>query len=377
MSEFDFVESDSSKLYTTVIKNLMDACDEPLYPGDERRIFGESIVFVLTSVFSLFNDKAKQRTLRFARGKVLDAIGERLQVFRAEPSKASATFRFSVSAVQSQNIIIPAGTRITADGTVYFVTQDATTLPAGESYVDILAVCTEGGVAYNGYAAGSIATLVDLIPYVSIVYNIDETAGGDDGEPYTEAGDDRFRERIRMAPASLSPGTEAGYRYHAMSADPDIASVAIDCPEGDPNTVNIYPLMNGGELPDEATLQKVLDAINNSNIRIMTDRVQALAPTPVDYTMEIKYYCTAENEAATIEAIEGSGGAIEQYIRWQSAALGRDISPDKLRMFLFAPASGVGAIRADIISPTLEVLNNIQVARLSGSPVVSHEVITE
>lgn len=373
MSDFNYVENDSAKLYTDIIGKLMDACNEPLYPGDERRIFGDSLVLVFTSLYSLFNDKAKQRTLRYARGTVLDAIGERLRVFRAEPSKASATFRFSVSAVQDQNIVIPAGTRVTAEGRVYFATQETSVLPAGEQYIDIVCVCTEGGSAYNGYTAGSISTLVDLIPYVAVAYNIDATAGGDDGEPYTEAGDERFRERIRMAPASLSPGTKEGYSYYAMSADPDIVAVEIDCPEDAPNTVNIYPLMTGGMLPDEATLQKVLTAIENGNIRIMTDHVQAFAPYTAGYKIEIKYYCTAENEAAAIEAIEGSGGAIDQYIEWQSGAMGRDINPDKLRSYLY-PA---GAFRVDIVSPSYDKLSKVTVAKLSGPPVVTHEVVEE
>ena len=88
-NDFNFVETDSAKLYTTIIGNLMDACDEALYPGDERRIFGEGLVAVLVSVYSLFDDRAKQRTLRYARGNVLDAIGERLEVVRLSPSSAA------------------------------------------------------------------------------------------------------------------------------------------------------------------------------------------------------------------------------------------------------------------------------------------------
>ena len=41
------------------------------------------------------------------------------------------------------------------------------------------------GTKFNGYAAGTITTLVDLIPYIESVTNLTETAGGDDGEPYT------------------------------------------------------------------------------------------------------------------------------------------------------------------------------------------------
>ena len=107
--DFDFVETDSAKLYTTIIESLMDSCQEALYPGDERRIFGEALVAVLVSVFSMFNDEAKQRTLQYARGSVLDAIGERYNLGRIEATSATAVFRFSVSDVRDENIIIPAG----------------------------------------------------------------------------------------------------------------------------------------------------------------------------------------------------------------------------------------------------------------------------
>ena len=373
---FDFVEIDSAKLYTSIIGSLMDSCDEALYPGDERRIFGEGIVALFVSMFSLFNDRAKQRTLRYARGSVLDAIGERYGITRAEPTKATAMFRFSVAEAQGENIIIPAGTRITADGAVYFATREIAVLPAWGMSVDVLAECTTGGADYNGFTEGTISTLVDLIPYVSGVANITASAGGDDGEPQDEVGDDKYRERIRLSPATQSTaGPESAYRYFALSADPGIIDVAIDCPEDQPNVVNLYPLMVGGELPDEAVLQKVRDALSD-DVRPMTDKVNALSPAAVEYQVEIKYYCTKDNEAATIEAIEGEGGAIDQYNEWQTAALARDINPDQLRRFILAPTTGTGAVRVDVVKPTFRELSKAQVAKLSGTPVVSHEVVS-
>lgn len=375
MADFDFVETDSAKIYTSIIGKLMDYCNEPLYPGDERRIFGEGLVMVLTALYSEFNDAMKQRTLRYARGAVLDAIGDRYGVKRAEPANAYATFRFIVSAIQSENIIIPAGTRITSDGSVYFATQETAVLPAGDTSVDLLAVCISGGSAYNGYTEGSISTLVDLIPYISSAANVATTSGGDDGEPYNATGDDKYRERIRLSPASLSTaGPESAYRYFALSADPDIVDVAIVCPVDEPNTVNLYPLMVGGVLPDEATLQKILDVLAD-DVRPMTDKVQALVPETVDYSVEIKYYCTKENEAATIQTIEGIGGAIDQYNEWQTAALGRSINPDQLRRFVLAPTEGTGALRVEVVKPAYMGLARSQVAQLSGTPVVTHEVV--
>ena len=374
--DINYVETDSAKLYTTVIGSLMDHCGEALYPGDERRIFGEALVAVFVSLYSEFNDKMKQRTLRHARGVVLDAIGERLGVYRLQPERASATFRFTASAAISENIIIPAGTRITSDGSVYFATQEAAVLPAGSLYVDLLGVCTEGGAVYNGFAAGAIATLVDLIPFIAGAVNITDSIGGDDGEPYTTAGDDKLRERIRLAPSALSTaGPENSYRYFALSADPDVVDVSIDCPEDKPNTVNVYPLMVGGELPDEETMTKVLEAVNGSDRRPMTDLVSVLPPTQVTYEVEIKYYCTKDNEAATIQTIEGIGGAIDQYNEWQTATLARDINPDQLRRFILAPNNGTGALRVDVVKPTFVELTKTQIAKLSGTPVVTHEVV--
>lgn len=376
MADFDFVEIDSAKLYTTIIGDLMDSCEEALYPGDQRRIFGEALVALFVSLYSEFNDKMKQRTLQYARGSVLDAIGERYNVFRAEATSAYATFRFSVSDVQAENIIIPTGTRITTDGSVYFSTQETAVLSAGDTYVDIVGYCSVGGEAYNGLASGSVATLVDLIPYISTVSNITATTGGADGEPYTDEGDENFRERIRLAPAAMSTaGPESAYRYFVMSADPDIIDVAVVCPEDQPNVVNLYPLMSGGELPDEAVLAKVLEVLGD-DVRPMTDKVNALAPAVVEYELEIKYYTTKDNEAATIEAVEGTGGAIDQYNEWQTAALGRDINPDQLRRFILAPTTGTGALRVDVVKPSLVELSKAQIAKFSGVPVVSHEVVT-
>ena len=379
-NDFNYVETDSAKIYTTIIGNLMDYCNEALYPGDERRIFGEGLVQVLVGIYSEFNDRMKQRVLRHARGVVLDALGERLDVYRQGASTATTTLRFTASAAQSENIIIPAGTRVTTDGSVYFETSEVAVLSAGELFVDVPGVCMSGGSAYNGFNAGTIATLVDLIPYIAGVENIATSTGGDDGEPYTDVGDDKFRERIRLAPAKLSTaGPESSYRYHVLSADPDIIDVAIECPEETPNVVKLYPLMRGGGVPDDKTLQKVLDATNGEKVRPMTDHVFAIAPEQVEYAVEIKYYCSKDDEAALIQAIEGDGGAIDQYNEWQTAALDRDIDPDQLRSFIFAAKSGTnatGTVRMDIVKPVFTEIGKSQVAKFSGSLTVRHEVVT-
>lgn len=374
---FDFVETDTQTIYDSILDSIMDEVNEPLYPGDERRIFAEAVILVLVSVFNYMNDTAQQRTLQNARGYVLDAIGEMRNTVRLQPSSARDTFRFSVSEPQSNNIIIPAGTRITPDGEVYFATESAVALQSDSVHVDVVAVCTTPGTDYNGMGAGKVNVLVDKIPYIANVENLYGTSGGDDGEPYPweddGSGDNRYRERIRLAPAAYSTaGPVAAYKYFALSASPEVMDVAIDSPSA--CVLDIYALMNGGEVPTEEELALIKDAFPN-DVRPMTDLVTVKAPSQVEYGIELKYYCTLDNVAQAIETVESVGGAIDQYNEWQVGALGRGINPDMLRRFILAPSDGTSAVdRVEIVSPTYKALTNKQVAKFNGTIVISHEV---
>lgn len=377
MADYNFVSNNPEEIRAEVLSSLNASCGEMLYPGDERFMFGEGVAALQVTLNTKFNDQARQRMLRYARGVVLDYLGEFLGVYRLEASPAYATFRFTVSAVQITNIVIPQGTRITVDGSVYFATDENAVLQAGDTYVDVDATCQTAGSAYNDYSVGSVATLVDLIPYIQSVSNTTVTTGGDDGEPYTTEGDNRFRNRIRLAPAArTTAGPKASYEYFALSADPDIIDVYVDCPEETPTVVDIYALMTGGTLPDDDALAKITSACNPDDRRPMTDKVTAKKPTQKNYDISIKYYISAADEADAIAAIEDDGGAIDQYIEWQCSELGRDINPDELRKFVLVPGDGkTGAYRIDVTAPTYTAIADTEVAHFSGSLTVSHEVV--
>lgn len=353
----------------------MDYTGEALYPGDERRIFAEAVIMVMVSLYNSLNDTAKQKLLRYARGEVLDAIGEMNDTPRLEPQPSHCTVKFSVSEPIDTNIVIPAGTRVTSDGEIYFSTQESKVLQAGQNDIDIEVYCQTAGSDYNGISIGTINVLVDVIPYIASVKNINATSGGDDGEPYTEDGDDRYRERIRLASSSFSTaGPVEAYRYYALSASPRILDVVIDSPSE--CVLDIYAILQGGELPDDEILKEIEMAAGADDVRPMTDKVTAKVPTQVSYDVELKYYCTLDNEPQAVLTVESDGGAIDQYNEWQTSALGRDINPDMLRKYILAPTNGTASVeRIDVIKPTLTELSNKEVAKFSGSLTVSHEVI--
>lgn len=369
-----FLETDAQTVYDTVMNSITDEVEEPLYPGDERRIFGEALAMVLMLIYNDLNDAGKQKALRYASGEVLDALGERVGVTRIEPTPAHDIFRFSMDATQGANVIIPKGTRITQDGIIYFATDNIAIINAGNLYVDVSATCQEVGEDYNGIDAGNVNILVDLIPYISKVENLNGTDGGDNGEEYNDEGDEKLRERIRLANSAFSvAGPEEAYKFHVLSADPDIIDAYIDSPSA--NVIDVYPLLTGGEIPDSDMLAIVTAALNDS-VRPMTDNVTVKQPTQVEYDIDIKYYCTKDNEVEAINLMESDGGAVDAYIEWQCGALGRDISPDALRRLALSIVDNNNVVeRLDITSPVFTTISADKVPKFSGTLTVSHEVI--
>lgn len=280
MAEPSFLETDAEAIYETVITSLERNVKEALYPGDERRIFGDALVAVFVAAYNDVNDACKMKMLQFARGEVLDALGARLQCYRIEAKPAETRFRFSVKSAVSGNIMIPEGTRVTSDFEVYFKTTETAVLQAGGMYVDVPAVSVGVGEKYNGYLPGTINQLVDLIPYIDLVENIDATSGADNGEPYPEedggAGDEHYRKRIELAPTALSvAGPRDAYEYHVKSADASIVDVSI---LSDIQTVHYtVPVYHGKAF------------IGGEGYNVSTLQVEG-AEEIIDYTVEYKDY---------------------------------------------------------------------------------------
>jgi phage-related baseplate assembly protein len=363
------IETDSGALYDSIIEAVELETKEPLYPGDERRIFAEAITQLFVGITNLCNSACNNKMLQYAEGDALDALGYRMGVTRFPATAATATFLFTLTEAQATGTTIPAGTLITTDGDLYFATDEDLTITAGNTTGTVTATCTEPGKIGNGYAAGAVAQLVEYLDNVSTAENTTATAGGTEEEE-----DDDYRERIHLANSAFSTaGPTKAYEYHAKSADASIIDVVVDSPSA--CVVNLYILCENG-LPGANVLAAVQDACNADDVRPLTDLVTALAPTSVPYDITVKYYTTAEDETECVETIEGDGGAIDQYIAWQAGAIGRNINPDKLLSLCMAPPSGTGCLRMEITAPTLTEVGKLQVAQV-GTVTVTHEVVAE
>lgn len=433
MAELEFIETDSKKIKTAILTELENGVNEQLYPGDERRIFGEALASVIVSVFNSVNDACRQKMLRYARGTVLDAIGQNRDVKRLGAEYAKTTLRFSIKSPLASDIVIPEGIRVTSDMKRYFVTDEAVTILSGDKYADVTATAENSGENYNGIIVDTITSIIDIsrIPTIDSVTNITESSGGKDGE-----NDEPFRERIRESENKLSTaGPAKAYKYYALSANAKVSDAVVisedetiekklkvygghaflggdqldaeslkilGASESDYSVayedglltitlsgliasqseitvtitrtmagcVKIVPICAGGEIPDAEVLADVLAACSAEDVKPLTDRVRVEAPSVESYDIDLTYYTNKLEESEVVAAIEGEGGAIDQYKYWQSSSMEQDINPDYLRKLILM----AGATRVDIVKPTYKELGKTTIASFSGSETVSHVV---
>lgn len=100
--------------------------------------------------------------------------------------------------------------------------------------------------------------------------------------------DDRLRSRAQQAWEGLSVAGPAGaYRFHAMSASPEVADVDVTSPA--PGQVRIYVLSTAADgVPSPALLTKVTAAVNGDTVRPLTDQVEVVAGTRVTYAVSAR-----------------------------------------------------------------------------------------
>lgn len=352
--DIDFVETDTETIVNSLISKYESLTGRTLYPADPVRIFILWTADVLVKERALINNAAKANVPRFARGKQLDSLCELFTgLERLSASTATVTVRFYISAPRVSAVVIPKGTRVTADGGVYFATEETAYINIGETFVDASARCETAGAIGNGFAKGQIKNLVDVFRFYDRCENITVSEGGADGET-----DEALYERMRCAMANASTaGAEQTYISYAKSASPLIADVNATAPS--PGNVTVCVLLKNGGIPGEEMLQTVFEAVNGEKVRPLTDHVSVIAPETVSYNIDLTYYINSTDTAAAAQIEKNVTAAAENFNLWQSEKLGRDINPS----YLIQLVMQAGAKRAEVREPIYTVLENSQVAK--------------
>lgn len=368
--EISFVDTDTATLENALIQSYEAFTGRTLYPADPARLFILWVADIIIQERVNIDFSAKQNVPRYAEGEYLDSLAEIFKdAYRLEPEKAKTTLRFTLSIPLEVATIIPAGTRATVDGEIMFQTLETLTILAGDTSGDVAAECLTAGEIGNGFVPGQINQLVDIFPYFGTVQNVSESDGGADKE-----SDAAFYDRMRESMETFSTAGPLGaYEYYAKTASAAIADAKAIGPEEEPGVVDIRILMQGGELPTQEDLNRVLETLTAERVRPLTDLVRVGAPEIVPFDIDLTYYIPKPNASGAAKISQDVESAVEKYKRWQMERMGRDINPSHLISLVMA----AGAKRVDVRSPVFTVVEESAVAQVEEIAVLNGGIENE
>lgn len=304
----------------------------------------------------------KQSLLKYSYSEFLDNLALLKGVTREPAKAATTTIRFTASATRTLATPIPAGTRISSSGSVYFQTTEYAEIPAGDLTVDVPAECTVTGKDGNGLAIGEVSTIVDPIPYITSATNLTATEGGADVED-----DATLAERVYLAPGAYSTaGPEDGYLYHAKAYNAAIGDVVATSNQ-EAGRVDIVFIMADGSTPGSSMISGLQAYLSGKTIRPMTDKLTVSAPEEIAYNIELTYYINRSDSARAVAIQAAVAQAVEDYKAWQRT-IGRDVNPSQLAAMVME----AGAKRVTVTAPTFAPVAATKVAALSGSASVTY-----
>jgi len=350
--EYQFVPTDPEEITALLIKAFELIVGTTVYPDSKVRLFIQWLTYAFVQERVQTNYTGNQNIPSRAEGKNLDGLSELTYIRERPPAKAATcTMRFYISEAQKFPVLIPAGTRISnADKTLIWATPKDAYVPIGETCVDVENVtCQTLGTVGNGYTKGQLTKLVDVYDYYTKCENITVSGGGSD-----VPNDDEYYELMRASMDAYSDaGAGGAYIYFAKKAAPtEIADVVANSPV--PGEVKIYVLMKDGTLAGDEMKKKVLAECKPDGVRPLTDLVSTADAELVDYDINLTYYLTNGSQQSAAKTAEKVRVAVDEYIAWQSAKLGRDINPSKLYHLLME----TGIKRIDIRSPVFTSLRD-------------------
>ena len=352
LPDLTFLDADVDEMLGNALEIVKGILKRDIARADPLMLFIKSLLAIIVQQRILVDELCKQNLLAYSTGDNLEHLGVLVGVERLPASAATCTVEVKLSAARQRATTIMKGTRINAGDNVNFALDEAVVFASGETSATVRATCLEVGEVGNGYAAGELKNIVDPQPFLASIENITETAGGADVED-----DESFRLRIAEAPEKFSnAGSKGAYEFWAKTASNLISDVYVV--SENPGEVSVYVLLDGGEIPNEEMLNTVAEVLNDKKIRPLTDLVHVLPPLIQNYDIECRYYISRSDAISAVTIQQRCEAAVDDYINWQRAKLGRDINPTEL-MYLIRSA---GAKRVEIISPEFQIIQPNAVA---------------
>lgn len=352
LPEINFLKETVEEILDKAQKILEAELGRKISRADPLMLLLKSLVAIIYQLLNLINDAAKQNLLAYARGENLEHLGILVGVQRLQASFATTTCKVTLSDALNKAVTIKKGTRVHAGDDVYFALDDDLIFLAGETELVAKFTCIYTGEIGNLYKVGHLKVIVDPQPFLQSIENITVSDGGADIE-----SDDRYRERIRIAPEMFSTaGPTGAYEFFTKSASALITDVAVT--SDNPGEVDIFFLQSNSETPTQEVIDKVYEVLETRTTRPLTDLVIVKTPEVQFFDIDLKFFISREDSAAASTIQRKVQVAVEDFILWQRSKLGRDLNDSKLIEMI----RNAGAKRVEITSPTFTVIEKNSIA---------------
>lgn len=323
-----------------------------LYPADTRRIMINVAAGKLYQLAVIMNERHKQNFLQYMHGEFTKNWAANFGFKENGVERATVTLRFHLAEIQKTDVVVPTGTRATSGNSIFFATDEDAIIAAGEKYADTNATCTTEGTAGNGYMAGQLNILADPVNLIESVENITSSVGGHD-----EYSNQELKNLIYNFPATYSTaGPEECYAALTKKYSSNIVDTRVI---GNKQAlVQIYLLLQNGNVPDQEYCQKVNQFIRDSKAIPDTDKVEVLAPEVEPYEIVATYYISETRKDIADGLRESIEEAATEFKNYTESKIGRAINPGVLITY----ASAAGASRIEVQEPLYKAIEQSQVA---------------
>ncbi|MGH7986956.1 MAG: baseplate assembly protein [Candidatus Binataceae bacterium] len=362
---------DPNLILADMISAFEAAAGRTLQPAQVERLLINLYAYRESLVRNAIQYAGQQNLLAYAVFPMIDYLGQLLGIVRLGAQPASTIVEFTLANPLAVSYTIGAGTQVgTGDGQFIFATDEDLTIPASQGGGNVQATCTVAGGAANGYLAGQINVQLNPSALISSVSNTGMTANGAAPE-----SDDHLRVRIQAAPNQFSvAGPTGAYRFFALGCDPSIADVQVISPA--PGQVNVFLLIgpgitqpasspNNAAIASPALLAKVLATLSADSVRPLTDSVNVLTVSEVDY--EIKATVTLYADADPAATMTAANTAAAAFALALASRIQRDLVPSQIIEALSVP----GVYQVELTSPSYAQLQPGQWANCTGIALTS------
>lgn len=323
-NEIHYLTYDPDAIWDAMIDAYLEAGGDVVYPGDEKEMLLRGVQNIMMQAFAGIDNALRMDTLRYAVGEYLDIYGQKRNCYRIEAEAARTTVSITFRETGSTGVI-PAGTPLTADGSLIFETVEDITYTgyAGSQTAEI--VCTEAGAKGNGLLK-DVEMQMLIPPEDDNVLNVTVLEDATGGQNMEE--DEVYRARIQTYGLSAATtGTSEMYERIAKETSSEIIDAkAIN--EGD-LAVYVYLILAEGAQA-AGIISAVTNALNPKNARPLSDHITVAEAEALTYTLNVNY---SGSDATDLETAVAA--AVKKYKSWQEEHIGQHFNPDMLKAYMY------------------------------------------